>query len=101
MSTTYYIGKDDLDVTYNYAWIFYRLHNKGLQSISGLTGKKALILLMEFEAKLTDSGFGSASKYNIQEQSYWICSPNNAYHNAVKPLIELAKKYPRHKFLCH
>ena len=97
MGTTYLIGEEDISITYNYAWIFYKLHKKGLKAISGKTGKQALKILFMFEEKLLGGPFGSACKQKKQED-YWTCSPNNCYHNAVLPLIELAKKHPNKKF---
>lgn len=98
MSTTYIIGEEELNVTYNYAWIFYRLNKDGLKTISGMTGKQALKALEEFESKLCSGGFGCANKDKKKEEDYWVCSPNNCYHNAIKPLMEMSKRNLNKKF---
>lgn len=101
MSTTYYIGDENLDVTYNYAWIFYKLHDGGLKILHGKTGKQALEILYKFEKELCDGPFGSANRESKEETDYYMCTPHNAYHNAVKPLIEMAKRNTSKRFTCH
>jgi hypothetical protein len=98
MSNTYKIGEEDLSVTYNYAWIFYKLHPDGLGVIHGLTGKEALKILIKFKTELTTGAFGCANKEKHRMEDYWICSPNNCYHNAVAPLINMAKRNLNKKF---
>ena len=98
MSTTYKIGEEELSVTYNYAWIFYKLHPKGLKVIDGLTGDDALNFLIAFKTELTTGAFGCANKEEHRMDDYWVCSPNNCYHNAVAPLIRMAKRNLKEKF---
>jgi hypothetical protein len=71
----------ELNVTYNYATIFYRvLGERGIRTIYGMTGAESVSVLEKAAAMLKDE----------KDEDYWKPTEGNA-KAALAGLIELAK----------
>lgn len=84
---TYAIGgsdKAELNITYNYAPIFYKLFPKeGIRSLYGLSGAESIPILMEAIDKLKDD----------VSNNYWECTEGNV-KKSLYQLLSFAKLRP-------
>ena len=84
---TYCVGGTDrawLNVTYNYADIFYKvLGEKGIRSIYGLTGKDSIMILSKAISELKDD----------VSDNYWEATEGNV-RKALSDLLQLAIMKP-------
>ncbi len=87
----------ELNVTYNYAWFWYKFLDKE-KGIHFIDGKKAKECILKFEKcieeLITPECFGNGKRRN---KDYWASTAGNACH-ALKILLKWAKQYPEAKF---
>ncbi len=89
-----------LNVTYNYAWFWYKFLDKE-KGIKFISGKKAKDCIPKFEKcieeLMTPDCFGNGKNRN---KDYWAPTAGNACY-AIKILLEWAKQYPEAKFITY
>jgi len=88
----------ELNVTYNYAWFYYKFldKEKGISWIYDKKGKEVIERLEAFIKELeTPPCFGSATSKG--DDNYWAPTPSNAA-KSIRILLAWAKEHPEATF---
>jgi len=90
--------KAELNITYNYAWFYYKFldKKKGLHYINGKKAKDCIPKLKKCIRELTTPRTFGCGVHNYNKD-YWAPTAGNACH-AIKILLKWAEQHPNAKF---